>query len=257
MAQYVTKIRTENGDLPIDYLSLANLPTSDATLTKSGEFADAKVVGDKIKNINNNITQINDDITQINSDITQSNSEIKRVSDELKQINEDISGIGGGASSIGSILNDHLQSKATAEQDGHMLASDKKKLDGIEENANNYSLPTASPSTIGGVTTTSNINSTDGFEACPIINGVPYYFQPRAIDITLLANGWVDKQQVVNVSGVNMDTILVVSPNPSKENYTAYAESGIRCIEQGDNTLTFSCEDAPKVDIVVGVMTLT
>lgn len=49
MADYVTKIRTESGDKQIDYEALANLPQSDATLTKSGEFADAKVVGDALK----------------------------------------------------------------------------------------------------------------------------------------------------------------------------------------------------------------
>lgn len=48
MAEYVTKIRTESGDKQIDYNALANLPQTDATLTKSGAFADAKAVGDAI-----------------------------------------------------------------------------------------------------------------------------------------------------------------------------------------------------------------
>ena len=58
MAEYITKIRTEGGDLPIDYNSLANLPSPDTTLTKSGSFADAKAVGDKIRNINDIIKEI-------------------------------------------------------------------------------------------------------------------------------------------------------------------------------------------------------
>lgn len=49
MADYVTKIRTEDGDKQIDYEALANLPQSDVTLAKSGEFADAKAVGDALK----------------------------------------------------------------------------------------------------------------------------------------------------------------------------------------------------------------
>lgn len=49
MADYVTKIRTEDGDKLIDYRALANLPQSDATLTRSGEFADAKAVGDALR----------------------------------------------------------------------------------------------------------------------------------------------------------------------------------------------------------------
>ena len=51
----------------------------------------------------------------------------------------------------------------------------KTKLDGIAEGANNYSLPTANNSTLGGVKTTSTVTSTSGLTACPIINGVPYY----------------------------------------------------------------------------------
>lgn len=47
---YVTKVRTNSGDKLIDYNALANLPQSDTTLTKSGKFADAKVVGDTLKN---------------------------------------------------------------------------------------------------------------------------------------------------------------------------------------------------------------
>lgn len=59
MADYITRIRTESGDLPVDYNALANLPQSDATLTKSGRFADAKAVGDKINYINSEIKELN------------------------------------------------------------------------------------------------------------------------------------------------------------------------------------------------------
>lgn len=45
---YVTKINTNQGVKKIDYNALANLPESDATLTKSGGFADAKAVGDAL-----------------------------------------------------------------------------------------------------------------------------------------------------------------------------------------------------------------
>lgn len=38
-----------------------------------------------------------------------------------------------------------------------------------------YTLPTASSTTKGGVTTTSTVTSTTGLTACPIIDGVPYY----------------------------------------------------------------------------------
>ena len=66
-------------------------------------------------------------------------------------------------------------SDVTTSTHGLMTPEDKTKLDGIAKNANNYSLPTASSSTLGGVKTTSAVTSTTGLTACPIISGVPYY----------------------------------------------------------------------------------
>lgn len=66
-------------------------------------------------------------------------------------------------------------SDATTSAHGLMTAAMVTKLNGIATNANNYSLPTASSSTLGGVKTTSTVTSTSGLTACPIISGVPYY----------------------------------------------------------------------------------
>ena len=52
--------------------------------------------------------------------------------------------------------------------------TEKNKLAGIAEKANNYTLPTAG-TTLGGVKTTSTVTSTSGYTPVPIINGVPYY----------------------------------------------------------------------------------
>ena len=43
-----------------------------------------------------------------------------------------------------------------------MSSSDKSKLDGIAANANNYSLPAATSSVLGGVKTGSNITNSSG-----------------------------------------------------------------------------------------------
>ncbi len=48
MADYITKIKTKDGDKQIDYNSLANKPQSDTTLSQNGKFADAKAVGDSL-----------------------------------------------------------------------------------------------------------------------------------------------------------------------------------------------------------------
>lgn len=49
------------------------------------------------------------------------------------------------------------------------------KLNGVEDNANNYVLPTASKTTLGGVKTTSDVTDLSNYEASPIINGVVYH----------------------------------------------------------------------------------
>lgn len=52
----------------------------------------------------------------------------------------------------GGEISDTVLTQATSTQAGVMAASDKKKLDGIADNANNYSLPTASSTIKGGIT---------------------------------------------------------------------------------------------------------
>lgn len=48
---YIQTIQTKDGPTQIDYNALANLPTSDKTLTLPGSFADAKIVGDEIAKV--------------------------------------------------------------------------------------------------------------------------------------------------------------------------------------------------------------
>ncbi len=54
---------------------------------------------------------------------------------------------------------------ATTENNGLMSAIDKAKLDGVEQNANNYVLPTASETVVGGVMVGENLTITDGMLA--------------------------------------------------------------------------------------------
>lgn len=56
----------------------------------------------------------------------------------------------------------HGHGGATQSAAGFMSAADKKKLDGIAEGANKYSLPTATSSVLGGVKTGANITNSSG-----------------------------------------------------------------------------------------------
>ena len=64
---------------------------------------------------------------------------------------------------------------ASGSTNGLMSSTDKTKLDGIATGANKYVLPTAELNALGGVKTTSQVTSSSGYTACPIIGGVPYY----------------------------------------------------------------------------------
>ena len=70
--------------------------------------------------------------------------------------------------------------------------------------------------------------------------------------VTVALSGWADNQVTVNVSGVNADNHIIVTPAP--ESYVVYAECMVRCTAQGSGTLTFACEDAPETEIKVNVL---
>lgn len=71
--------------------------------------------------------------------------------------------------------------------------------------------------------------------------------------VVLTAAGWTDKQQTVAAAGVTADNLVIPGPDPAADNYAAYTESGVRCIAQAADTLTFTCEEAPAVDLTVNV----
>lgn len=71
--------------------------------------------------------------------------------------------------------------------------------------------------------------------------------------VTLTASGWSGGKKTVSAAGVTAANTVFISPEPEQENYEAYCGAGIRCIAQGEGTLTFSCEDTPERSIQVCV----
>lgn len=63
MADSILKIRTQDGDKPIGYPGLADKPVADKTLDIDGAFADAKVVGDRFKEVNAETGSLKEDIS--------------------------------------------------------------------------------------------------------------------------------------------------------------------------------------------------
>ena len=103
----------------------------------------------------------------------------------------------------GKSASSHTHSNATTSAHGFMSSSDKSKLNGVATSANNYSLPTASSSTLGGVKVGSNINISSGTISIPLAStttaGVVEYDNS-----TIKKNG--SGQLYVNVGSVNTDT---------------------------------------------------
>lgn len=75
MSNLIKKIRTQSGDAQIDYEALANLPTSDKTLTQEGSFADAKEVGDRLSQLSDEIGDLKENGTSIGSGVTTAQAE--------------------------------------------------------------------------------------------------------------------------------------------------------------------------------------
>lgn len=112
----------------------------------------------------------------------------------------------------GGEISDTVLGQATSTQAGVMIPSDKKKLDGIANNANNYSLPTASSTIKGGITL--------GYSQ----NGKNY---PVVLD----TNG----KAYVNVPWIDTNTTYDLSPYAKKVDTVNF--SSIRLNKLPNNTL--------------------
>lgn len=106
--------------------------------------------------------------------------------------------------------------------------AEKEKLKGIEAGANSYTLPTASSSALGGVTTTSKVKSSDGFDACPIIDGVPYYKDTTYSNATKNTAGLMSSTDKTKLDGLKIES------NKEIENNL------IQVLDTTDNTGNFS-----------------
>lgn len=71
---------------------------------------------------------------------------------------------------------------------------------------------------------------------------------------TLTTSGWSNNQQTVDVEGVTVDNMVIVTHSPdSYDNYKNYC---VRCIAQSSGTLTFKCDVTPTVKITANIAIL-
>ena len=89
---------------------------------------------------------------------------------------------------------------ATSSRTGLMSGADKSKLNSIEANANNYTLPAATTSTLGGVIadgTTITVNASGGISAATATANAPGIVQPDGTTISV-SSGTISAIQATN-----------------------------------------------------------
>lgn len=85
-------------------------------------------------------------------------------------------------------------------------------------------------------------------ELVPALNAVT---ETSATTVTLSHEGWSEKTQTVSAQGVTTDNMVIVSPVPTS--LGDFGESGSKCVEQGEGTLTFTCRNVPENDMTVNI----
>lgn len=76
---------------------------------------------------------------------------------------------------------------------------------------------------------------------------------PKTVSVILTPEDWIDNEQFVSVDGVSNNSVVLVSGDPSHENYEYYVDEGIKCIGQTDGGLVFGCEYPPNVVLYANV----
>lgn len=111
----------------------------------------------------------------------------------------------------GGKISDTVLGQATSTQAGVMIPSDKKKLDGIANNANNYSLPTASSTIKGGIT----LGYSQNGKNYPVVldtNGKAYVNVPWIdTNTTYDLSPYAKKVETVDFSSIRLDKEPIAS----------------------------------------------
>lgn len=103
MPNYIQMIETSSGPTKIDYKALANLPVSDVSLSKQGEFADALVVGQKFTLTTNSVKELQQKDTELNNTLIEKenalNIKIEKNNSDIDSMKQSISTIEKNVSS--------------------------------------------------------------------------------------------------------------------------------------------------------------
>lgn len=242
MSDYVTRIRTESGDLQIDYNALANLPTL-------GALAPKDIVAKK------------DLSNEVQASLGKADTALQE-SDKVElqsEINNRQATITGGASTITS-ENLTPNRVLVSNGDGKVAVSDitSTELNYLDGVSSNLQKQLDEKPALDHKHTASDISG--GIVDLDMIPTIPYTkisgVQVTHIDktATLAKASWSSLKQTVSVNGVTADNTIIVTPAPAS--FLEWRNAGVYCSGQTAGKLTFTCETVPTVDLTANIVIL-
>lgn len=231
-------------------IAIANYPDTEKISRDDGVSTEIQV-GIELLLSNASSVTISVDPTMI----LATKAEVNAVQDNLNDFKKEaLTGGKLGSTALTVAGNTLVIPAATATQDGYMTATQAKKLDGIENNANNYTHPTTAGNKhipAGGAAGQALMWQADGTAKWQQVH---YTFTA-----TLPASGWSSAApytQTVSFAGMtaDMDPHLYLVPATAGAP-TEAEEKAFACITGGTTaagTVTFCCrEDKPSTNITV------
>ncbi len=73
-------------------------------------------------------------------------------------------------------------------------------------------------------------------------------------NVTIQVSDWQNNSCTVTASGVTVENMVILSPEPAS--MSAYAAAGVQCTAQGANTLTFTCTTTPTSSLTINFIVL-
>ena len=132
---------------------------------------------------------------------------------------------------------------ATESHDGLMSAADKTKLNGIETGANNYVLPTASTSTLGGVKIDGSSITIDNNGVIRANSGAP-----DAVRISIGISDWDIQTHTAKVN-TPIDTSKLNTINVDANSLDEWINCRVHAISEDSTGITFACQSVPTATL--------
>lgn len=107
-------------------------------------------------------------------------------------------------------------------------------------------------------TKTSDLQNDSGFISGNYVRSVNGHTGAVTVGSTLLLtinrNTWNSATNEVTVIAAGITANSIVWVSPTAESYSIWGQCGIRCIAQGDTSLTFKCDEIPTSNVGVNVV---